>query len=119
MQSLRITARSPVEGSYGGGLAVNITGDGFAETNVSAWICEARCLKVTVVSNRQLICVTPSLNGTGMNRTCPLIVMVDGTSESTSFTYRTDLTATVESISPNRGGTAGGTLVTITGSQFP
>ena len=35
------------------------------------------------------------------------------------FTYRAGLTPTVDSVSPTRGGTGGGTTLTISGSGFP
>ncbi len=38
---------------------------------------------------------------------------------STSFTYKAALTPTVSSVSPLRGGTGGGTTLTITGTGFP
>ena len=51
---------------------------------------------------------------------CDVVVSQDsGAATSTGgFTYDQSLTPTVDSISPVRGGTGGGTLVTISGSGF-
>ncbi|CAF4865646.1 unnamed protein product, partial [Rotaria socialis] len=38
---------------------------------------------------------------------------------SVSYIYQANLTATITSISPTRGGTGGGTTLTITGTNFP
>ena len=38
---------------------------------------------------------------------------------SSSFAYKAALTPTVSSVSPQRGGTGGGTTLTITGTGFP
>lgn len=51
---------------------------------------------------------------------CPLRVSVDGVSETLhSYIYRINQTTTIDSINPSRGGTAGGTLLTITGNTIP
>lgn len=37
---------------------------------------------------------------------------------ASQYTYSPDVTPTVESVSPTRGGTAGGTVITVTGRGF-
>jgi hypothetical protein len=110
---------SPMIGSYGGGLPVTVVGQGFNASNITVSICNQTCLSVQVMSNSELICVTPSISVGEVNDSCNLTVIVDDLSQTTLFTYTTNLTATITSISPTRGGTGGGTNLTITGTSFP
>lgn len=117
--TLTISNISPNEGSYGGGLPLTITGNGFAGNNVTVTICNRSCSSIRVISNTQLTCLTPNVSPTEVNDSCNVTVTVDHMSNYTQFTYRMNLTANVTSISPSRGGTGGGTSVTITGTNFP
>ena len=116
---LQITSASPAEGSFGGGQTMNIVGDGFNSSSLNVTICGQACRSVSALSNTQLTCVTASAASSPPSQQCTLIVSVGGLSQNTSYTYRANLTATVTSISPMRGGTGGGTLLTITGTNFP
>ncbi len=118
-QDLSITNVTPSEGGYGGGLSSTITGNGFNGTDVTVSICNNSCLSVQIVSNDQVTCVTPPLSMTPTDTLCNVTVGVDGISKNTAFTYKTNLTATVTSVSPSRGGTGGGTTITINGTDFP
>ncbi|CAF4657274.1 unnamed protein product [Rotaria sp. Silwood1] len=118
-QDLSITSITPSEGSYGGGLPSTILGNGFNGTNVTVSVCSRACLSKEIVSNGQLICVTPEISSTVASTACNLTVSVDGISKNALFTYRANLTATVTSVSPARGGTGGGTTITINGTNFP
>lgn len=116
---LQINSVSPQSGSYGGGLPVTIAGSGFNGTNVIVSVCNKTCLSVVKLSNVALVCVTPSFSMTEVNDSCNLTVTVDDITETILFTYERNLTATLTAISPQRGGTGGGTTVTITGLGFP
>lgn len=61
-----------------------------------------------------------SLTGTDAERACTVIVMNGGDSVNltNSYTYRSSLTPVITSVTPRRGGTAGGTRLMITGSGF-
>ena len=117
-QNLLLSHISPVKGSYGGGLPVTIFGQGFNTTNIGATVCNRPCASVTVVSNTQLICVTPNVSMNEVNDTCNLTVTIGNISVYALFTYESNLTATVTSLSPIRGGTGGGTILTILGVNF-
>ena len=59
--------------------------------------------------------------GASATEVCDVVVTNtngDSNTFSSGFTYDSSLSAGVTSISPNRGGTAGGTTLTITGSGF-
>ena len=53
-------------------------------------------------------------------QTCNVVVSVNGLTKtaSNSYTYDGGLTPTISGVSPSRGGTGGGTTVTISGSGF-
>ncbi|CAF1351069.1 unnamed protein product [Rotaria sordida] len=119
MHDLSVTNATPSEGGYGGGLPVTILGYGFNGTDVTVNICNQSCLLVQIVSNVQLICVTPEVSMAEVNSSCNLTVTVNGISKNTLFTYKANLTAIVTSVSPTRGGTGGGTRITINGNNFP
>jgi hypothetical protein len=119
LYSLQVTNVTPAQGSYGGGQVITVFGDGFNGSSVAVTICSQVCQSVTIVSNTQLTCVTPAATLSTSDTTCSLTVTVDGLSQSQSFVYRTTLTASVTSVSPSRGGTGGGTTLTINGTNFP
>ena len=116
-RDLQINGSSPNQGSFGGGLPVTIIGDGFAGDNASATVCDQPCLSIEVLSNTRMVCVTPAMTPTAI-QSCNLTVTVDQIRSSTTFTYRMNLTSTIASISPTRGGTGGNTTVTIVGTNF-
>ena len=52
------------------------------------------------------------------NLTCLVTGISNGNTDSSEFEYREDLTHTIEEVYPRRGGTGGGTDITITGKRF-
>jgi hypothetical protein len=116
---LQVTSVTPSQGSYGGGQVLTVVGSGFSGSDVDVTICNQACQSVTILSNTQLTCITPVLTYSTSDTTCSLTVNVGEFSQSQSFVYRTSLTAIVNSVSPTRGGTGGGTTLTITGTNFP
>ena len=117
--SLQVNSASPTRGSYGGGQLVTINGDGFNTSSLSVTICNQACQSVSLVSNTQLTCITPSATYSSNDQSCSLVVTVGSLSQSVSYVYQSNLTATITSISPMRGGTGGGTTLTISGTNFP
>lgn len=118
-QNLSIYDLVPSEGSLGGGLSVTIRGFGFNGTNVSVTICGKICSIIGMTSNQQIQCRTPSMTNETSDRICEVVVSVDNIEQTSIFTYKNNLTATICSVSPHRGGTGGGTLITIIGTGFP
>ena len=53
-------------------------------------------------------------------QTCDVVVTVNGLSKtlSSSYEYDADLTPSISGVSPSRGGTGGGTTITVAGSGF-
>lgn len=60
------------------------------------------------------------LSGTESQVSCVVAVInqLDAVNISNGFTYKSQLTPVIAEVSPRRGGTAGGTRLTITGSGF-
>jgi len=116
---LQVTSVTPSQGSYGGGQVLTVVGSGFSGSDVDVTICNQACQSVTIISNTQLTCITPAIIYSTSDTPCSLTVTVGEFSQSQSFVYRTNLTAIVTSVSPTRGGTGGGTTLTITGTNFP
>ena len=107
-----ITSISPASGSVAGGTSVTITGTNFAAT-VSVTF-GGTAAAITSRTNTQIVCNTPA-HAAG---TVDVQVTNPGQAPATltgGFQY---LSTTVTSVSPNTGPAAGGTTVTITGTNF-
>ena len=111
-----VTGVSPATGSTSGGTSVTVQGSNFAQ-GASVDFGAIAASSVVVVSPTELTAVSPPDATVGpVNVT---VTTADGTSAITSadqFTYGTP--PTVTAVSPDFGATSGGTVVTITGSDF-
>jgi IPT/TIG domain/Putative Ig domain len=110
-----VTGVSPNSGPTSGGSSVTITGSNFlAGATVS--IGGSAASSVTVSSSTQIRAVTPAHLAGNAD-----VVIQDPNGEastlSNGFAYNVP-SPTVASVSPNNGPTAGGTRVTITGTNF-
>ncbi|CAK8674402.1 unnamed protein product [Clavelina lepadiformis] len=118
--TLSLTSFSPNSGSYGGGQRVTINGQGFS-SNTMVKICNSPCLAELVTIATEIICYTPANeNMTEGSTECPVVV-VNGNeiaSAADPYTYQSAMSPTIADVSPRRGGTAGGTRITITGTGF-
>ncbi|XP_053571903.1 fibrocystin-L [Bombina bombina] len=118
---LTLTDVSPTTGSFGGGLPITVTGSGFDPLTSSVRVCNSEC-KVDKLrsSTNSLYCEVPAHNGTGTGHNCTVLVANgDNTVQlENAFFYDSLLTPIIYDVSPKRGGTAGGTKLTITGSKF-
>ena len=103
---------SPNSGPVAGGTAVTITGTNFA-TGATVTFGSAAATNVVVVNSTTITATTPA----GSAGAVTVTVTVNGQSGSLAggFTYGQP---TVSSVSPNNGPVAGGTAVTITGTNF-
>ncbi|XP_069478237.1 fibrocystin-L-like [Ambystoma mexicanum] len=118
---LSIQSVSPGQGSFGGGLVLTVSGSGFDALTSSVFVCDVPCTVDILSSTSSLLfCEVPPGNGNGTLQNCD--VRVDNPQFSVqladAFNYSSALTPLVTSIYPKRGGTAGGTRLTITGSGF-
>lgn len=107
-----ISAISPVAGQLAGGTTVTITGNHFtADTTMT--IGGLNCTSFTVVSSNTLTCVTPA-NPAGAYP----VTVNNPVSSATYNSYTYQPAPTVSGVSPTAGPLAGGTTLTITGTDF-
>lgn len=110
-----VSSVTPKSGATAGGTAVTITGSNFVSgATVSFGGSPA---SVSFVSSTQLNAVTPAHAVGSVN---VAVTNPDSTSAMLpgAFTFGTPSSLAVSSVTPNSGGTAGGTVVTITGLNF-
>ncbi|XP_041373046.1 fibrocystin-L-like isoform X2 [Gigantopelta aegis] len=117
--SLSVSSYTPNTGSTAGGQAITISGSGFEVDATMVTVCGNPCTAKTGVqqTSSQYIClVPPGSAGTA----CDVIVTVNGLSRTLTpqYTYDSSLTPEITLVDPRRGGTGGGTTVTITGTGF-
>jgi hypothetical protein len=111
-----VSAISPTSGSTAGGTAVTISGTDFA-AGATVTIGGTVATGVTVVSATTITCTTPA-HAAGIVGVKVTVGSQSGT-KSSSYTYQASTSApTVSAINPTSGSTAGGTTVTISGSNF-
>jgi len=108
-----VSSVSPNSGSTAGGTAVTITGANFA-AGATVTFGATAATNVVVVNNTSITATSPA-NAAG---TVTVAVTVNGQSGSLTSGFSYILPPTVSSVSPNSGSTAGGTAVTITGTNF-
>ena len=108
-----VSSVSPNSGSTLGGTAVTITGTNFA-TGATVTFGGTAATGVTVVNSTTITATTPAHAAGAV--TVAVTVNAQTGSLSNGFTYI--VAPTVTSVSPNSGTTAGGTAVTITGTNF-
>ncbi|TAM83908.1 MAG: hypothetical protein EPN47_03605 [Acidobacteria bacterium] len=110
-----VASVSPGSGGTAGGTVVAIAGSNFV-SGATVSFGGSAASSVSFVSSTQLTATTPAHAAGSVN---VMITNPDGTSAMLQggFTFGA-ASLTVSSVSPNSGGTAGGTVVTITGSNF-
>jgi hypothetical protein len=109
-----VTSVSPSTGPPAGGTLITITGTGFL-SGASVTVGGVAATGITVVSATSITSSTPA--GTGAASVTVTNIDAQSGSLPSAFTY-TGTGATVTSVSPTLGPAAGGTLVTITGTNF-
>jgi hypothetical protein len=108
-----VTIVSPNSGPASGGTSVTITGTNFG-AGATVTFASAAATNVVVVNNTTITATTPA----GAPGTVTVTVTLNGQSGSLSNGFTYIAPPTVTSVSPNNGSTAGGTVVTITGTNF-
>ena len=109
-----VSSVSPSTGSTAGGTAVTITGTNFA-TGATVTFGSAAATNVTVVSSTTITATTPAGSAGAVTVT---VTNTGGQSGNLTNGFTYVAPPTVSSVSPNTGSTAGGTAVTITGTNF-
>ena len=105
---------SPNNGSTAGGTAVTITGTNFA-AGATVTFGAAAATNVVVVNSTTITATTPAGSAGAVTVT---VTNPSGQSGSLASGFTYVAPPTVSSVSPNNGPAAGGTAVTITGTNF-
>jgi hypothetical protein len=112
-----VSALSPTSGPTAGGTIVTVTGTGFTGAN-KVLFGGVEAPRFTDVSDTEITAISPSQ---AAGHRPVYVVTAGGQSESTAaspeFDYQAP-TPVVSALSPRSGPTAGGTIVTITGTGF-
>jgi hypothetical protein len=108
-----VSSVSPNSGSTLGGTAVTITGTNFA-SGATVTFGGGAATNVVVVNSTTITATAPA----GSAGAVTVTVTVNGQNGSLTNGYTYVVVPTVTSVSPNNGSTAGGTAVTITGTNF-
>ena len=108
------SSMTPASGSNAGGSQVTISGSGMSD--VSSVTFGGLASAIVSQTASEMVVTVPRSNSTGA---VDVLLTGPGGSAalSSGFTY-TSTAPTIESVSPNTGSTAGGTSVTITGSNL-
>ncbi|KAM9340526.1 fibrocystin-L-like [Symphorus nematophorus] len=118
---LTLSSVQPSEGNFGGGALLSVQGSGFDPKNSTVTICGEECkVDRKMSTSSRLFCQSPFNNGSQADVSCVVAVVnqLDAVNISNGFTYKSQLTPVITAVSPRRGGTAGGTRLTVTGSGF-
>jgi len=112
-----VTGVTPTSGTTGGGTVVTITGSGFsAATKVSFGTKAA--VTYTVLSDTTIVATAPPGAAGTVDITVTTPSGTSAISAADHYTYTAAPAPTVTSITPTSGTTAGGTLVTIFGTNL-
>ena len=116
---LNLASVSPSTGSFGGGTLLTLAGVGFSSSDATVTVCANVC-KITESTTTEIKCLAPENPSTDATLACDVVVDQDSgnTTAGAAFTYDASITPTITGASPLRGGTGGGTLVTIDGTGF-
>nr|XP_039260770.1 fibrocystin-L-like [Styela clava] len=121
-----ISSVTPERGSFAGGDILTVSGRGFSSMT-ELQICNSTCvhnddMPGTSASSDHILCKLASDPDpkTDSDKVCDISATVDGQSATGAslYTFATDKTPRVTAVSPTRGGTQGGTNITITGTLF-
>uniref|UniRef100_G3NDK3 PKHD1 like 1 n=1 Tax=Gasterosteus aculeatus aculeatus TaxID=481459 RepID=G3NDK3_GASAC len=118
---LTLSSVQPDKGSYGGGALLSVQGSGFDPDTSTVTICGEECdVRREKSTSTRLYCQSPSITNAQSELSCVVAVInqLDAVNMSDGYAYKSQLTPVITEVSPRRGGTAGGTRLTISGSGF-
>ena len=121
---LQLTSVSLMEGSFAGQNSITISGKGFNPVATFVTICNRPCGPSTDTppTLTQVQCIVPSFSDVvgEATKVCNVSVLSFGVTETlvNAYTLSDTLTPIVTAINRTRGGTAGGSVIEITGTGF-
>lgn len=118
---LQIDGVDPDQSGFGGGRVLIIQGQGFDES-AELTICGNECTHNSdhLTTTTEISCEAPSHAPGNIDQVCDIEIILNGFSATLSngFTYKPEMTSQITSVTPSRGGTGGGTTLTILGTGF-
>ncbi|MEC7276813.1 MAG: IPT/TIG domain-containing protein [Bdellovibrionota bacterium] len=111
--ALGLTSVSPSSGVIGGGTTITLTGVLF-EAGMTITIDGSPCASVTVINSTSATCVTPA----HVQGFVPVSVATSEETSTLSNAFFYQGPPTISSISPSIGPDTGGSIVTLTGTNF-
>lgn len=112
-----VTSITPTSGSTGGGTAVNITGTNFSGAS-DVFFGSVEAASFTIISSTSITAVAPPEAAGTYDITVMTPSGVSATSSSDRYTFTAAPAPTITAITPATGTSAGGTVVTVTGTNF-
>jgi hypothetical protein len=112
-----VSAVNPNSGSTAGGTVVTITGSSFTGATAVSFGSTA-AVSFNINSDVSITATAPAGSAGTVDITVTTPSGTSSTSVSDHFTYSSVSAPTVTAVSPNTGSTAGGTVVTVTGTNF-
>jgi hypothetical protein len=112
-----VTGVSPNTGSIGGNAHVTITGSGFTGAS-SVMFGTVEASSFIVNSDTSITAVNPPEPAGTVDVIVTTPMGTSATSTADQYTYAGPVNPPITSVTPNTGGTAGGTWVSIIGSEF-
>jgi len=119
---LKVNDSGKVESGLGGGVSIMLAGRGFGPSAVVT-ICDEVSEILRTPTENELQIVSPlykQYEGVSRDVQCDIKISQGGESVTfaNAYTYVVNKTAKITKVSPNRSGTGGGVVVTITGVNF-
>jgi hypothetical protein len=112
-----VTGVTPASGSAAGGSVVAVLGSGFTGASAVSF-GTAAAVSFTVVSDGALYATAPAGTAGTVDITVTTPTGTSSTSSADHFTYTAVPVPSMTGVSPGSGSTGGGTVVTLTGSNF-
>ena len=124
---LSVSGIDVMEGSFAGQNLLTVNGVGFSPVSTFITICGKLCPPSAIAPSLTAVtCIVPSFaevlanDSSILTKTCNVTVSSLSTEVTLEdiYTFRKNLTSFVMTINDTRGGTAGGTIIRLTGSGF-
>lgn len=119
--NFQIDSVDPDESGFGGGRVLVIQGQGFDQSAVVS-ICGSECTHNSDhnTTTTEISCEAPSHVLGSISQECDVTIILNNfiANLTNGFTYKPEMTSQITSVIPSRGGTGGGTTLTICGFGF-
>lgn len=113
-----LTSVDPSLGPLSGGQLITLAGSDFGTSVTVSFSGGGGCNSVVRVSDTEINCTTTAVGSTSVTSNVTVTNTITGTSSTLNGAYTYIRPPTLTSIAPTLGGETGGTVVTLTGTDF-